>query len=48
MGYKSNINELDALKKAVPKENREMIQTLVELYKDREFPNFKKVENAVN
>ena len=48
MGYKSNVKELEALKKAAPKENREMIQTLIELYRDRKIPNFRTVENAVN
>ena len=31
MGNKSNIKELEALKKAAPKENKDMIQTLIEL-----------------
>ena len=48
MGYKSNIKELEALKRAAPKENKEMIQTLVELYRDRKIPNYRTVENAVN
>ena len=48
IGYKSNIKELEDLKKAAPKDNKGMIQTLIELYRDRKIPNFKTVENAVN
>ena len=40
MGYKSNIKELEALKRAAPKENKGMIQTLLELYRDRKIPQF--------
>ena len=48
MGYKSNIKELEALKRAAPKENKGMIQTLLELYRDRKIPQFVTVERAVN
>ncbi len=48
MGYKSNIKELEDLKKSAPKENKGMIQTLTELYRDRKIPKFRTVELAVN
>ena len=32
MGYKSNIKELEDLKKSAPKDNKGMIQTLIELH----------------
>ena len=48
MGFKTNVKELQALKKAAPKENREMIQTLVDLYVSKKIPNYRTVENAVN
>ncbi len=35
MGYKLNIKELEASKKAALKEHKGMIQTLIELYRDR-------------
>ena len=48
MGFKSNAKELQALKKAAPKENRDMIQSLIELCSLRKIPNYRSVENAVN
>ena len=48
MGYKSNIKELEDLKKSAPKDNKGMIQTLIELYRDRKIPQFRTVELAVN
>ena len=48
MGYKSNIKELEDLKKSAPKDNKGMIQTLIELYRDRKIPKFRTVEIAVN
>ena len=48
MGYKSNIKELEDLKKSAPKDNKGMIQTLLELYRDRKIPQFRTVELAVN
>ena len=36
------------MKKAAPKENRDMIQSLIELYSSRKTPNYRSVENAVN
>ena len=48
MGFKSNVKELRALKKAAPKKNRGTIQSLIELYSSRKIPNYRSVENAVN
>ena len=47
MGFKTNVKELQALKKAAPKENREMIQTLIDLYTAKKIPNYRTAENAV-
>ena len=48
MGYKTNIKDLEALKRSAPRENKGMIQTLIELYRDSKIPNYRTVENAVN
>ncbi len=48
MGYKSNIKEFEDLKKSAPKGNTDMIQTLIELHRDRKIPKFRTVEIAVN
>ena len=47
MGYKSNIKELEDLEKSA-QDNKGMIQTLIELYRDRKIPQFRTVELAVN
>ncbi len=48
MGYKSKIKGLGDLKKSAPKDNKGMIQTLIELYRDTKIPKFRTVELAVN
>ena len=47
MPYKSNLKELASYKAAAPKENRNMIQDLIELYYNKKIPNYKTVENVV-
>ena len=44
MGYKSKIKELEDSIKSAPKDNKGMIQTLTELYRDRKIPQFRTVE----
>ncbi len=38
MGYNSNIKKLEDLNKSAPKDNKGMIQTLIELYRDAKIP----------
>ena len=47
MPYKSNLKELASYKAAAPKENRPMIEHLIELYYNKKIPNYKTVENVV-
>ncbi len=47
MPLKSNLKELASYKASAPKENRGMIDHLIELYSNKKIPNFKTVENAV-
>ena len=47
MPLKSNLKELASHKASAPKENRPMIERLIDLYSNKKIPNFKTVENAV-
>ena len=47
MPLKSNLKELASYKASAPKENRGMIEHLIELYSNKKIPNFRTVENAV-
>ena len=47
MPLKSNLKELASYKASAPKENRAMIEHLIELYSNKKILNFKTVENAV-
>ena len=47
MPYKSNLKELASYKAAAPKENRNMIEQLIELYYNKKIHNSKTVENVV-
>ena len=48
MPLKSNITELQGYKASAPKENRGMIQHLIDLYSSKKIPNYRTVENAVS
>ena len=47
MSIKSKLKELASYKASAPKENRGMIDHLIELYSSKEIPNFKTVANSV-
>ena len=47
MPLKSNLKELASHKASAPKENRAMIEHLIDLYSNKKIPNFKTVKNAV-
>ena len=47
MPIKSKLKELASYKASAPKENRAMIEHLIELYSNKKIPNFRTVENAV-
>ena len=47
MPYKSNLKELASYKAASPKENRPMIEHLIELYYNKKIPNYRTVEIVV-
>ena len=48
MPLKSNVKELQGYKSSAPRENREMIQHLIDLYVNKKIPNYRTVENAVS
>jgi len=47
MVLKGKIKELEAMKRSAPNENKEMINTIINLYQNKKIPNFKTAENVV-